>query len=60
MKTYVITTGTAFGLIVVAHVWRVLGGEAGLAKDPSYIVITLASAALCLWAWRLIRLAPRA
>ena len=59
MKAYVITTGAVFGLIVVAHIWRVIEEGHALAKDPLYIIITLAAAALCLWAWRLLRLMPR-
>jgi tellurite resistance protein TehA-like permease len=59
MKAYVMTTGTVFGLLVVAHIWRVFEEGPHLAKDPSYILITLAAAALCLWAWRVLRLMPR-
>ena len=55
MKAYVITTGAVFGLLVVAHIWRVIEEGPALAKDPSYIVITIAAAALCLWALRLLR-----
>ncbi|MDQ3256911.1 MAG: hypothetical protein M3R15_23965 [Acidobacteriota bacterium] len=59
MKAYVVTTGAVFGLLVVAHIWRVIEEGPALAKDPSYIVITIAAAALCLWAWRLFRLMSR-
>jgi hypothetical protein len=59
MKTYVMTTGAVFGLLVVAHIWRVVQEGIGLAKDPLYIFITIAAAALCLWAWRLFRLMSR-
>ena len=59
MKAYVLTTGAVFGLLVVAHIWRVIEEGPALAKDPLYIIITLAAAALCLWAWRLLRLMPR-
>lgn len=59
MKAYVITTGSIFGLIVVAHVWRVIEEGPHLATDPSYILLTAAAAALSLWAWRLLRLMPR-
>jgi hypothetical protein len=60
MRAYVMTTGILFGLIAVAHVWRVFEEGAGLAADPFFILLTVAAAALCLWAWRLIRLSPRA
>jgi len=59
MKAYVMTTGAVFGLLVVAHVWRVIEEGVALAKDPIYILITMAAAALCLWAWRLFRLMSR-
>ncbi|MBA3515920.1 MAG: hypothetical protein H0T77_16280 [Pyrinomonadaceae bacterium] len=59
MKAYVMTTGAVFGLLVVAHIWRVIEEGPALAKDPLYIVITIAAAALCLWAWRLFWLMSR-
>jgi hypothetical protein len=59
MKAYVMTTGAVFGLIVVAHIWRVAEEGLALAKDPLYIALTLAAAGLCFWAWRLLRLMPR-
>lgn len=57
MKAYVMTTGVVFGLLVVAHIWRVVEEGTAVAKNPLYIVITIAAAALCLWAWRLLRTA---
>jgi hypothetical protein len=60
MRAYVMTTGVLFGLITLAHVWRVFEEGRGLTTDPSFILLTLAAAALCLWAWRLIRLSTRA
>lgn len=59
MKAYVITTGTLFGLLTLAHVWRIVEEGADLARDPWYLGITAATAVLCLWAWRLVRLAAR-
>jgi tellurite resistance protein TehA-like permease len=59
MKAYIMTTGAVFGLLVVAHIWRIIEEGAALAKDPSYILITLAAAGLCLWACRLLRLLSR-
>jgi uncharacterized membrane protein len=59
MKAYVRTTGVLFGLLAVAHVWRVFDEDPRLATDPWYILITLAAAALSLWAWRLLRLSAR-
>ena len=53
MRTYVITTGVIFGLLVVAHIWRMFV-EGHLATQPEYIVITLIAALLSLWAARLV------
>jgi hypothetical protein len=52
MRTYVMTTGAIFGLIVVAHAWRMVV-EPYLATHPSYIALTLVAALLALWAGRL-------
>ena len=54
MKAYVMTTGTIFGLLALVHVWRVTQ-ESHLLRDPWFILITIASAALCLWSWRALR-----
>jgi hypothetical protein len=59
MKAYVITTGTVFGLLTVAHIWRVFAEEPHLATDPLFVLITVVAAALCLWAWRVLRLLSR-
>lgn len=55
MKAYVVTTGSIFGLITLAHIWRIFAAEPHLAKDPWYIALTLVAAALCLWACRLLK-----
>ena len=52
MKAYVTTTGVVFGLLTLAHIWRVIEEGPHLARDPWYVLITAASAALSLWAWR--------
>lgn len=59
MKAYVMITGAVFGLLVVAHIWRAIEEGPGVVKNPFYIIITIAAAGLCLWAWRLLRLMPR-
>jgi hypothetical protein len=58
MKTYVMTTGAVFGLLTLAHIWRVFE-ERHLATEPWYILITVATAFLCLWACRLLLRSPR-
>jgi uncharacterized membrane protein len=60
MRAYVMTTGGLFGLIAAAHVWRVFEEGPRLATDPWYLLTSLAAVALCVWAWRLLRLSTRA
>jgi hypothetical protein len=59
MKAYIMTTGTLFGLLVVAHIWRAIEEGPAQAKDPWFILIAVTGAVLCLWAWRVLRLLPR-
>jgi hypothetical protein len=59
MKAYVMTTGAVFGLITLAHVLRIIAEGPHLATDPWYVLLTVAAAALGLWAWRLLRLTTR-
>ena len=59
MKTYLATTGTLFGLLTVAHLWRMLVAEPDMARDPWYLLITAISAVFCGWAVRLLRASPR-
>ncbi len=59
MKTYVTTTCVIFGLLTLAHVWRVMVEGWHLAADPTYVLITVAAAALCFWGWRLLRVSAR-
>jgi hypothetical protein len=59
MKAYVMTTGAVFGLIILAHVWRVSEEGSHLATEPGFILTTAAAVALCLWAVRLLWRPPR-
>lgn len=59
MKPYVITTCVIFGLLTLAHIWRVIAEGTRLASEPWYVLITIASAALCLWGLRLLSRWPR-
>ena len=52
VKAYVMTTGTLFGLITVAHGYEVY--DHGHVFGSDAVVVTLA-AALAVWAWRLAR-----
>jgi hypothetical protein len=59
MKAYVMTTGAVFGLITLAHVLRIIAEGPHLMTDPFYVLLTVAAASLCFWAWRLLRLTTR-
>lgn len=59
MKAYLLVTGVLFGLLTITHGWRVVAESTSLAKDPWFLIITVLSAALCAWAWRLFFVARR-
>ena len=59
MRAYVLTTGAIFGLLTLAHVWRMVEEGSPVATDPFFVVVTLASGALCLWASRVFMLSMR-
>jgi nicotinamide riboside transporter PnuC len=54
MKAYIITSGVIFGLVTIAHLLRIAMEGRHLA-EPLFILITLASAALSIWAWLVLR-----
>ena len=58
MKTYVMTTGMIFGLITTAHLWRMIE-ERPMATQPWYVLSTVGSAVLCVWAWLVVRRSSR-
>jgi len=58
MKAYVMTTSVVFGLITLAHIWRAIE-ERHLATEPWFILLTVATAGLSLWAVRLLWRPPR-
>jgi hypothetical protein len=53
MKAYVLTAGAIFGLITVAHIWRI-AEEPHLAREPWFMLLTILSAALCVGAFVLV------
>jgi hypothetical protein len=60
MRAYVGTTGAMFVLLVAAHVARLIAEGSGPLRDPVFVVTTLASVAMVVWAvivWK--RLAVR-
>lgn len=54
MKIYLALTAVVFGLLTVVHIWRMVAESASLARDPWFLLLTGLSAALCLWAVRLL------
>jgi len=58
MRAYVISTGAVFGLLTAVHIWRATE-ERHLATEPWYVLITLSTAVICLWAVRLLWRSPR-
>lgn len=59
MKSYVVTTGVIFALLTLAHIWRIVSERQSLATEPDFVAITVASAAMSIWAFRLVARAPR-
>ena len=58
MKAYLAVTGTVFGLLALAHLFRTISEWQRLVAEPSLVVevpgIGLLAAALSFWAWRLL------
>jgi hypothetical protein len=54
MRSYVIVAGVLFGLLALAHVWRMFE-EPHLTRDPWFLLVTVAAAGLSLAAWRVVR-----
>jgi len=59
MKAYIMTTGVAFGLMTLAHIWRVIEEGPHLATEPWWVLLTVFAAGLCFWAGRLLWHSPR-
>ena len=55
MKTYLATTCVVFGLVTVAHFWRIFAEAGGPGRDPWFLLITGAAAVLAVWAGLLLR-----
>lgn len=53
MRIYVAITGAVFGLLTIAHLWRIFA-EGTQILDPWWVGITLIAGGLCLWAVRLL------
>jgi len=59
MRAYLIVTGVVFGLLMLAHVWRVVEEGLSAARSPWFILTTVLAASLSVWAWRLLRISSR-
>jgi hypothetical protein len=55
MKAYVMTSGAVFALLTLAHLARIVLEGSAPAVEPTFVLITMASAALSFWAWRTLR-----
>jgi hypothetical protein len=55
MKAYVMTTGAIFGLLLLVHIARLIQEGTGLLSEASYVITTLAAAAMSVWAVLLVR-----
>jgi hypothetical protein len=58
MRSYVIVAGVIFGLLALVHVWRMVV-EPHLARDPWFLLMTIAAAALGVTAWRIVQRSKR-
>ena len=59
MKAYLLTTGAVFGLITIAHICRLFVEGRHVAEDPVFLLLTAFSAALCGWAFGLLKVRSR-
>ena len=55
MRAYVITTGLIFALITIAHIVRLVLESTRVLTEPIFVLFTILSAALVLWAITLLR-----
>lgn len=58
MKLYVVVTGSAFALLFIAHVARIAVEGWQVARSPVFIITTIISLGICLWAVHLYRQRP--
>ena len=62
MKPYLITTGSLFGLVAVAHLLRTIAEWSRVTTDPWFILegpgLGVLAGALAFWAWRLLPKKP--
>lgn len=54
MRAYVLTSGTLFGLLVLAHMARLFAEGARVLESPMFVVTTLLAAGMTAWAVRVL------
>ena len=59
MKAYLVTTGTIFFLILIAHIMRLIQEGTHTASNPVFLLTTVITTAMFLWSVWLLR-SPRA
>ncbi|HMV32373.1 MAG: hypothetical protein U0104_08350 [Gemmatimonadales bacterium] len=55
MRRYLMITSAIFGLVTLAHLWRIVAEDRGLLVDPFYLALTLLAGGMCAWGVRLLR-----
>jgi hypothetical protein len=55
MKSFITTTGVAFGLLALAHVARVFVEGVHLLREPIFLLTTAGSVGACVWAMVLLK-----
>ena len=55
MRAYILTSGSIFALILLAHLLRIFA-EPHVLREPLWILLTLAAGGLAFWAFRVLRL----
>jgi hypothetical protein len=55
LKAYLAVTGFVFALVTVLHIWRMVAENRGLATDPVFLILTVLTTGLCVWAVALFR-----
>ena len=55
MRAYLLITAIAFALLALVHIWRVIAESTALLREPWFVFVTVLSAGLSVWAFRLWR-----
>ena len=55
MRAYIITTAIIFALITIAHIVRLVTETTRVLTEPIFLLLTVLSAALVVWAITLLR-----